>query len=109
MSDYQDNPAAYIYTRVLALNTFIHWRINHFLFNKGENIQWSESSLTKDWGMANDISRQDYVQRLAEALSTSIEDVEAVPRPNFSLGVAEFLKDSALLPLLRRGPYNVFA
>ena len=82
---------------------------NWTLFKKGEKIQWSESSLTKDWGMANDISRQDYVQRLVEALSTSIEDVEAVPRPDFSLGVAEFLKDSALLPLLRRGPYNVFA
>ena len=109
VSNYQDNPAAYISIRVLALYTFIQWLVNWTLFKKGEKIQWSESSLTKDWGMANDISRQDYVQRLVEALSTSIEDVEAVPRPDFSLGVAEFLKDSALLPLLRRGPYNVFA
>ena len=107
VSNYQDNPAEYIDTRGLALYTFIHWKLNWNNFNNNEKIQWSEVSLTRDWGAANKISTQDYVNKLAEALSTTPETVESVPRPNFPLLLKKFIWNSAWLPLVRRGPYNL--
>ena len=104
VSNYQDNPAGYIYTRLLGLYTYIHWRINWIQLNqKNQNkpIQWSEDSLTKAWGAANKISSQDYVKRLAWALSTSTKHVEAIPRPNFVLGLKKFIWDSVWPPQLR--------
>ena len=105
VSSYQDNPASYLYTRCLGLYTFIHWRINWGQYN--EKIQWSDASLTKDWGSANKISKQDYVEKLAGALSANNEEVESSPRPNFPLGKLEFFWDSVWLPLMRTGPYNL--
>ena len=107
VSNYQDNPAEYIDTRILALNTYIHWKMNWNHFNNNQKIQWSEVSLTRDWGAANKISTRDYVNRLAEALSTTPEQVESVPRPNFTLLLKKFVLDSAWLPLIRTGPYNL--
>jgi len=107
VSDYQTNPAAYIHNRVIALSTFIHWRTNWPSFNN-EVMDWQEDTLTKDWGTANNLSRQDYVDRLATALGTSPEDVESVPIPNLVLELKEFVWDSFWLPLMRTGPYKVF-
>ena len=104
VSNYQDNPAGYIYTRLLGLYTYIHWRINWIQLNqKNQNkpIQWSEDSLTKAWGAANKISSQDYVKRLAWALSRSTKHVEAVPRPNYELGLKKFIWDSVWPPQFR--------
>ena len=101
VSDYQDNPAGYIYTRILALYTYIHWKMNWNHLNQNRKIQWSEASLTKTWGAANKISSQDYVERLAAALSTSTQHVEAVPRPNFVLGLKKFIWQSVLPPKFR--------
>jgi len=101
VSNYQDNPAEYINTRVLALYTFIHWTLNWNNFNNNEMIQWSEVSLTRDWGAANKNSTRDYVNRLAEALSTTPEQVESVPRPNFLRLLNKFALNSAWLPLKR--------
>ena len=104
VSSYQDNPAGYIHKRVLALYTYIHWRINwiqHNQKNHNKPIQWSEDSLTKAWGAANKISSQDYVKRLAWALSTSTKHIEAVPRPNFVLGLKKFIWQSVWPPQFR--------
>ena len=102
MSDYQDNPGGYIYTRILALYTYIHWKMNWNHLNRNRKIQWSENSLTKSWGAANKISSQDYVERLAVALGTSTQHVEAsVPRPNFLLGLKKFIWRSVLPSQLR--------
>ena len=100
LSNYQRNPAGYISSRGLALYTFIHWAINWTVNGKKE-IQWSEASLTKSWGAANKISSQDYVQRLAAALGTSTQHIEAVPRPNFLLGMKKFIWESVWPPQFR--------
>ena len=65
-------------------------------------------TLTKKWGEANKLSRQDYVERLASALGTSPEDVESGPTPNIVFQLKQFMWDSIWLPLVRRGPYKVF-
>ena len=102
VSNYQDNPAGYIYTRLLGLYTYIQWRINWIQYNqKYQTIQWSEDSLTKTWGAANKISSQDYVKRLAWALSTSTKHIEAVPRPNYVLGLKKFIWQSVWPPQFR--------
>ena len=100
LSDYQGNPAGYINRRALALYTYIHWLVN-WSDNQAKIIQWSEDSLTKTWGAANRISSQDYVKRLAVALGTSTQQVEAVPRPNFPLGLKKFIWETLLPPELR--------
>ena len=107
VSNYQENPAEYINNRALALYTFIHWRINWYSFNN-ETVDWNEETLTKDWGKANNISTQDYVERLAAALGTSQEGVKSVPTPNIIFQLKQFMWDSISLPLMRRGPYRVF-
>ena len=107
VSNYQDSPAGYIDTRILALYIFIHWKMNWNHLNDNQKIQWSEPSLTRDWGTANKISTQDYVSRLADALSTTPEQVKSVSRPIFALLLKQFVWDSAWLPLLRKGPYNL--
>ena len=81
--------------------------LNWNIFNNNQKIQWSEVSLTRDWGAANKISTEDYVNRLAEALSTTPGTVESVPRPNFLLLLKKFILNNAWLPLVRRGPYNL--
>ena len=101
VSNYQDNPAGYIYTRILALYTYIHWKMNWNDLNQNRKIQWSEDSLTKAWGAANKISSQDYFERLATALNTSTPHIEAVPRPNFLLGMKKFIWESVWPPQLR--------
>ena len=104
VSSYQDNPSGYIYSRLLGLYTYIHWRINWIQLNqKNQNkpIQWSEDSLTKAWGAANKISSQDYVRRLAWALSRSTQHIEAIPTPNFVLGLKKFIWDSVWPPQFR--------
>ena len=100
LSDYQGNPAGYINRRALALYTYIHWLVN-WSDNKAEIIQWSEDSLTKTWGAANKISSQDYVKRLARALSRSTKHIEAVPRPNYVLGLKKFIWQSVWPPQFR--------
>ena len=84
VSNYQDNPQSYIYIRVLALNTYIHWKMNWNSNNNNEKIQWMDSSLTKDFGEANKISKEDYIGKLATAMSTTTAMIEAKPRPKFS-------------------------
>jgi len=102
VSNYQDSPAGYIDTRILALYTFIHWKMNWNHLNDNQRIQWSDPSLTRDWGTANKISTQDYVGKLADALSTTPEQVKSAPRPNFALLLNRFVWDSAWLPLARK-------
>ena len=107
VSNYQDNPAEYLHNRVLAFYTFIHWKINWNLLND-ELIDWSEEALTKDWGRANKLSKQDYVKRLSSALGKTPEEVESVPTPNIVFELKQFMWDSIWLPLMRTGPYNIF-
>ena len=83
----------------------MNWNSN----NNNEKIQWMDSSLTKDFGEANKISKEDYIGKLATAMSTTTAMIEAKPRPNFPLGLKRFVWDSMTLPLLRKGPYNVLA
>jgi len=107
VSDYQAYPQAYLGNRVLALYTFIHWKINWHFFNN-EALDWHEETLTKDWGRANNLSKQDYVERLAAALGKTPEELESVPTPNFIFQVKQFIWDSIWLHLMRRNPYRVF-
>ena len=62
---------------------------------------------TTNWGMANKISKNEYVEMLADAMSTTVNEIESKPRPNFVFSLKEFVWDSIWLPVLRDGPYNV--
>ena len=55
---YQNDTGSYIYPRIFALYTFIHWKINWDYFNQYKEIQWAEDSLTKAWGAANKVELQ---------------------------------------------------
>ena len=101
VSNYQEDPAAYIDTRILALYTYIHWKMNWNHYNNNQKIQWADLSLTRDWGAANKVSGQDYVQRVTVLTG-------AAERPDFPLALKEFIWDSVRLPLMRRGTFNVF-
>ena len=107
VSGYQNNPTSYIWSRALALYTYIHWYINWNLFNDFDRIQWKQDSITQHWGSANKISKNDYVEMLADAMSTNAMEIESKPRPNFVFALKEFVWDSVWLPVLREGPYNV--
>ena len=112
VSGYQKNPESYIMIRARALYIFIHWNLNWADYRDTNNIpkiQWNDASLTKDWGVANKISKQDYVRKLASALKTSSGEIESKPRPSFPLNLKQFVWDSIWLPVLRRGPYNILA
>ena len=52
---YENDTGSYIYPRIFALYTFIHWKINWDYFNGYKEIQWTEDSLTKAWGAANKV------------------------------------------------------
>ena len=94
VSGYQNNPESYIMTRARSLYIFIHWNLNwtnYRRINNIPNIQWSDASLTKDWGAVNKISKQDYVEKLARALSTTNEEIESKPRPKFPLDLKKFI------------------
>ena len=83
VSGYQNNPTPYIWSRALALYTYIHWYINWNLFNDFDRIQWKQDSITQHWGSANKISKNDYVEMLADAMSTTAMEIESKPRPDF--------------------------
>ena len=107
VSGYQNNPSSYIWSRTLALYTYIHWWINWNINNNFEKIQWKQDSITQNWGLANKMSKNEYVEMLADAMATTTTEVESKPRPNFVFSVKEFAWDSVWLPLLREGPYNI--
>ena len=107
VSGYQNNPTPYIWSRALALYTYIHWYINWNLFNDFDRIQWKQDSITQHWGSANKISKNDYVEMLADAMSTNAMEIESKPRPNFVFALKEFVWDSVWLPVLREDYYNV--
>ena len=107
VSGYQSDPTSYIWSRVYALYIYIHWYINWNIYNDFERIQWKQDSITLNWGLANKISKNDYVEMLADAMSTTVKEVESKPRPNFVFSLKEFVWDSIWLPILRDGPYNV--
>ena len=75
--------------------------------NDFDRIQWKQDSIPQNWGLANKISKNDYVKMLADAMSTTNIEIESKPRPNFVFALKEFVWDSAWLPILREGPYNV--
>ena len=54
----------------------------------------------------NKVSTRDYVGRLARAMDTTPEKVDA-PEPSFILGLKRFVWDSLWIPLSRRGTYNI--
>ena len=107
VSGYQNDPTSYLWSRVYALYTFIHWKINWNIYNDFERIQWKQNSITLNWGLATMISKNDYVEMLADAMSTTVKEVESKPRPNFVFSLKEFILDSIWLPILREGPFNV--
>ena len=55
----------------------------------------------------NKVSTRDYVDRLAQAMNTTPEKIEAAPEPSFILGLKRFVWDSLWIPLSRRGTYNI--
>ena len=55
----------------------------------------------------NKVSTRDYVGRLAQAMDTTPEKIEAAPEPSFILGLKRFAWDSLWIPLSRRGTYNI--
>ena len=55
----------------------------------------------------NKVSTRDYVGRLAQAMGTTPEKIEAAPEPSFILGLKRFAWDSLWIPLSRRGTYNI--
>ena len=55
---YENDTGSYIYPRIFALYTFIHWKINWDYFNRYKEIQWAEDSMTKAWGAANKVELQ---------------------------------------------------
>ena len=57
----------------------------------------------------NKVSTRDYVGRLAQAMGTTPEKIEAAPEPSFILGLKRFAWDSLWIPLSRRGTYNILA
>ena len=97
VGNYETDSASYIHHRAVSLYTYIHWKLNWNQVTPVK-IQWSQDWLTKAWGEANEISRRDYVERLAEALSTSTTAIEAAPEPNFVLGLKKFIFESVWLP-----------
>ena len=107
VSGYRSNPASYLWSRLLALYTYIHWTMNWNIYNDFERIQWKQDSITMNWGLANKKSKNDYVELLANAMSTTPMDIESKPRPNLYLSLTEFVWDSIWLPVLREGPYKV--
>ena len=107
VSGYQNNPASYLWSRVLALYTYIHWTMNWNIYYDFERIQWKQDSITQNWGSANKKSKDDYVEMLADAMSTTAKEIESKPRPNLYISLAQFALDSILLPLSREGPYKV--
>ena len=109
VSGYQSSPNSYLWSRALALYTFIHWNINWNLHNDFERIQWKQNSITQNWGLANKISKNDYVEMLADAMAITAKEVESKPRPNFVFSMKEFIWDSIWLPILREDHYNVFS
>ena len=59
------------------------------------------------WGMANKISKNDYVVMLADPMSITTKEVESKSRPNFVFNLKRFAWDSIWLPILWEGPYIV--
>ena len=87
-SGYQENPSSYIYMRSLALHAYIHWLMNWR--EEHEKIDPIDDSLTRDWGAANLMSKHDYVEKLANATSTTTDEIDSAPRPAYELGFVKF-------------------
>ena len=89
VSGYQTHPETFLANRANALNMFINWGINrldrdYFKFN------WKTANLIKDMGKANYWSAEDYIYRLAHAISTTSDQLKNDPDPNFLLEIIKF-------------------
>ena len=82
VSSYQNQPETFKANRANALNMLFDWGINR-LDRDNFRFNWKTAILIKDMGKANYLSAEDYIHRLAYAISKTSDQLRDYPDYGF--------------------------